>query len=368
MHLYYWLACAAFCALVLGEHGPPRKVEMEGLLELVQSPSETYRSPCWQTGSTVTCLPGFFIIGGAKCGTTDLAMRLNKHPLLALSHHKEPHWWTRCSTYRKKPCPSHDNMNALNISLQAYLKNWEHEELVSKNQLAFEASCSTISDFRQGYVIPQLLKRVYREYSSKLKFLLIARNPVARAWSDYVYFKTRILIKKQEKSKAIDLPDPKEFHEWITDEISHFRTCNLRYTPVDCILNKLPQRWDLRRAVIKHGLYHPVLELWLQSFEPTQFLVLSSESYFANTSKYLKQTIDFLGLPEYTKEELSEALMSGIANEKETLLDVLPPATHHHLSVIKMLPETKELMISFHKPFQEKFVTLSRQTWQGTNH
>lgn len=41
------------------------------------------------------CLPGFYIIGQPKCGTTDLYDRLRLHPEVKFSAIKEPHWWTR---------------------------------------------------------------------------------------------------------------------------------------------------------------------------------------------------------------------------------------------------------------------------------
>lgn len=47
-----------------------------------------------QVQRQLRCLPYYYIIGVAKCGTTDIARRIHRHPDVACGVLKEPSWWT----------------------------------------------------------------------------------------------------------------------------------------------------------------------------------------------------------------------------------------------------------------------------------
>lgn len=55
----------------------------------------SYKAPCWRGDgprSGLLCLPGFFILGTPKSGTTALYALINDHPDVVRVK-KEPHWW-----------------------------------------------------------------------------------------------------------------------------------------------------------------------------------------------------------------------------------------------------------------------------------
>ena len=57
-----------------------------------------YKSFCWEnsTSGRFNCLPGLYLAGMPKCGSTDLFTKLVWHPDLRKPHEgKETHWWTR---------------------------------------------------------------------------------------------------------------------------------------------------------------------------------------------------------------------------------------------------------------------------------
>ena len=55
----------------------------------------SHRNPCWQEeGGNVSCLPGFFLLGEMKCGTTTLYTRLAAHPDIVAPIDKEPRYLT----------------------------------------------------------------------------------------------------------------------------------------------------------------------------------------------------------------------------------------------------------------------------------
>jgi len=53
----------------------------------------------------VRCLPGFYLIGTAKSGTTDFFARLVQHPLIFSGAGKELHWWSRLRFNMDQPGP-----------------------------------------------------------------------------------------------------------------------------------------------------------------------------------------------------------------------------------------------------------------------
>ena len=68
-----------------------------------------YNSPCWQGKDDVTeqprrwCLPKFFLVGVAKCGTTDIYQKICSHHQIIGAREKEPSWWTR-NRIGRLPC------------------------------------------------------------------------------------------------------------------------------------------------------------------------------------------------------------------------------------------------------------------------
>ena len=53
-----------------------------------------YDNPCFQNGSSLLCLPAFFVAGGMQCGGWDLWRRLRAHEHISDHHDAAPHWWT----------------------------------------------------------------------------------------------------------------------------------------------------------------------------------------------------------------------------------------------------------------------------------
>ncbi len=75
-----------------------------------QTPStmlQNFKNPCWAEKTTdnilqLRCFPYFYLAGFPKSGTTDLYNEIIKHPMIAQSIQKEPHWWTKCRFDRNR--------------------------------------------------------------------------------------------------------------------------------------------------------------------------------------------------------------------------------------------------------------------------
>ena len=144
-----------------------------------------YRNPCWQEGKTVQCLPYFFIGGFPKCGTTDLFQKLLLHPEICSGRSKEPHWWTRIRYKdRQKDFVHYTNFFRKSISsiVQTVDDHRFHPLVLT------EGSASTVWDNKSNEHPSYLNIHVMYSVLPQAKFVLIIRDPVARLYSDYLYF------------------------------------------------------------------------------------------------------------------------------------------------------------------------------------
>ena len=108
-------------------------------------------------------LPNFMCLGAAKSGKTTLYDILKQHPDIYLPSFKEPHFFD-----------IHDNYNN---GIDWYMKNY-----YSKSN--FKA----IGDFTPSYFFEkEAPKRIYDALSKDIKFIVILRHPVDRAYSHYLH-------------------------------------------------------------------------------------------------------------------------------------------------------------------------------------
>ena len=133
-------------------------------------------------------LPDFFIIGAAKCGTTDLASLLDRHPSIRLSRPKEPAFFCRDEMaddvemllwHGDEFWRSVDWDRHLDAILPAYSRLFKD---IPADMLAAEASAWYFLSRRAPRRIHQLLPNA--------KLIAILREPAGRLISDY-WFKVQ---------------------------------------------------------------------------------------------------------------------------------------------------------------------------------
>jgi hypothetical protein len=118
----------------------------------------------------------FLIIGAQKCGTTTLSEYLSKHPEVAFSKIKEPHFFVN------------DNVS------NTHLTNYHSFFNKKKNQIAGEGS--THYSMYPYYL--NCHKNIF-SYNPKMKLIYIVRDPVERIVSLY-----KFLTSRRELSKPIN--------------------------------------------------------------------------------------------------------------------------------------------------------------------
>lgn len=188
-------------------------------------------------------LPNFFILGAAKSGTTTLHAYLSKHPEIYMSKEKEPHFF------------NDDEIFGLGVDL--YLRT--HFRHASSFRVRGEATPAYFMGM--GKVIHRMKKICGGQ---ELKFILIFRNPVERAWSHYLHMK-RIGAEQESFERALEL-------ESVRIEAN-------------------PKEWV---GYFSDGLYCKQLAVWLESFKKEQFLFLLTTDLTHNLEESLHKIYRFL--------------------------------------------------------------------------
>ena len=185
-------------------------------------------------------LPDFFIIGAAKCGTTDLASLLDKHPSIRLSRPKEPSFFCRDEMaddvemllwHDDEFWRSVDWNRHLDAILPAYSRLFED---IPADMLAAEASA--------WYFLSRRTPRRIRRLLPNAKLIAILREPAGRLISDYWF--------KVQGGRTCGDPEDYFYTKQATDGV----------------------RW---------GLYARHLRRWLSVFPRDQLHVVLFEQYIA---------------------------------------------------------------------------------------
>ncbi|WP_164667665.1 sulfotransferase domain-containing protein [Virgibacillus doumboii] len=205
--------------------------------------------------STDLALPDFIIIGAQKGGTTSLYEYLIQHPKISGSIAKEVHYYD--ANYEK----------GLN-----WYKAHFHPSITN-----------TIKGEATPYYLfhPKVPYRI-REDSKNIKFIVLLRNPVDRAYSHYKMMVKRG-IEPLSFENAIDEEDNRIHHEFEAlnkGEIDH---------------SSLVQDF----SYISRGIYVSQLERWMTLFPKENFLILNSENFYENTESHMRKIEEFIGVNKW---------------------------------------------------------------------
>jgi hypothetical protein len=121
--------------------------------------------------------PNFLIVGAARAGTTSLAKYLNEHPEVFVPENKELRFFIAdiIKTVNKKDPQLKEILKQSILDEEKYFKEFEVPE-----KLAGEASVHYL--YHHKTVIPKI-----KEYVGDIPIIIILRNPVERAISNWQY-------------------------------------------------------------------------------------------------------------------------------------------------------------------------------------
>jgi len=211
--------------------------------------------------SPLRVLPDFVIPGEAKCGTTSLYRYLQRHPNVYGADLKEPNNFISHPDSRLY-CAAHYPLR---------LTRW-WQTVRGRHFVTGEASAEYLSK-------PGLAERIARMLP-QARIVVLLRDPVVRAWSDYQMFRARGM-------------EPGNFDEIANRSIRWLSDPDLAPL-VDAARSAThtPLRYVLR------GLYANSLQPWLEQFGEARVLVVCSEDLYRDPAAVLASVLAHLGLPQ----------------------------------------------------------------------
>lgn len=213
-------------------------------------------------------VPNFICLGTQKAGTTTLHDVLQQHPDIFLPQGKEAHYFDREERFVK----------GLKWWLDTYFSDYKNEKIMGV----------MTPEYLYDPTIPQ---RIYDQLGSKVKFLVVLRHPVERAYSHYL-MTVRRGFEEHSFREAIAL-EPERIH------LGKFE--NDYYSYLD------------------RGNYSAQLERYFALFPKEQFLILSFEKEIKTGLEHtIQKILTFLDVPQLP---LNTQIMSNVASEahSETL-------------------------------------------------
>lgn len=222
--------------------------------------------------------PTFLIIGAQKAATSSLYTYLIQHPNILPAKVKEINFFNVDDNYQK-------GITWYNEQFTKYLNPF-------KKHLSFEATPEYL-------YIPYVPERIYKSIPD-MKFIIILRDPVKRAYSAWNMFKklhglnrTPSVLEKgymQNKdnnlTKILFTKNYPSFEECVQLEFEYMK-------------NQSP---FLEPSFIRRGIYHEQIERYFNFFNKKQFLILDYADFEQDLNKILEQTTDFLGISKLMLE------------------------------------------------------------------
>ncbi len=260
------------------------------------------------TTSWMRLMPDFMIIGTQKGGTTSLYNYLLEHPSIAPIYIKEPHffdiYYNKGILWYRSHFPT---------TLQKYYVKY----LQKRAFLTGEAS---------PYYMPHPLApaRVARALP-KVKLIMVLRNPIDRAYSQYQHQVRQPGVEPLSFEEAIDREEERlASEEKKLLENKHFVSFNHRHY-----------------SYLTRGRYIDQIPMWMKFFPKEQILILKSEDLYSNPSATLKETFEFLNVPNVTLKEQKEEYKQ-----------------YNKATYTKMDPATKQRLVEYFKPSNARLYEL----------
>lgn len=231
------------------------------------------------------------IIGAARAGTSSLHKNLEAHPQiigpkLLGGNHKEAHFFDKTVKY--------------GWGLKWYLSLWPNKE----GLLKFESTPNYL------YIkdAPKRIKDSLLNWR-KLKFIVMLRDPVKRAWSHFWHWREKHLL----PSRA--LMDPEK--DWV-----------------------------------KKGLYLGQLQNWHLHFRKKQFLIIKSEDFYANPEGIILDVHEWLGIERIWIDNPIYFDPKKVNQFKKNKYNIIPDKVKNQLSNYYK-PHNKELFKYLKKEFRD---------------
>tara|TARA_B110000438_G_scaffold57343_1_gene57402 strand:+ start:913 stop:1782 length:870 start_codon:yes stop_codon:yes gene_type:complete len=191
--------------------------------------------------------PNFFIVGGAKCATTNISYYLNDHPDIFIPKLNEPYY------YCKFDVPKNFKRESMITDKKKYLnlfKNAIHEKAIGEATPVY-LQC------------PNAAKEIKKDFPDS-KIIISIRNPIDKAHSSYFSYKFMNLDNRTFSEKI-------NFYEktLLDDEFDLFN-------------------------FIEDGFFSKHIKRFQKVFPPEKIKIIFFEDYIKNISAHINSILNFL--------------------------------------------------------------------------
>ena len=324
-----------------------RDIPLSSDLKLLSHFTRTDSKPV----KSLQCLPYFYLVGFPKCGTTALMHYIQKHPEYIPSCTKEPHWWGNYHILGEK--------NKDVASVLYYLKCFDDAAQkitrLPRKMITGEGSTTTIwkrpiyvnhDNDRLACETPLLIEAI----QPGAKYIVMIREPIDFLYSAFWYF-----------CKLIKKKDPQTFHEYVERSLEWWKTCTQNYSTVQCVYNTRINSSDPGCGRLRQ-LVHPYIfvSIWLQVIPKERMLFVKTEELKKKPADVVREVYKFLEISPLSDKLLTNIVKVQHINEQNFLHNTVD-------QTFEMLPSTRDLLLKFYKPFNEKLAQLlndSRFLWK----
>ena len=248
-------------------------------------------------------LPDLIVIGVVRSGTTSLYHHLSQHPCMKMSAYDELGFFD------------------INYDLGKYWYRSMFPTKFHKEKIIKKYGKFMTYDVTPFYIYNEKVPKRIHETLPNSKIIVILRNPIDRAYSNY-------FINKQEKKFEDVIANEKK----IIDKID--RTNEEEYYKF------------VHTSLLARGFYAEQLEKWYKIFSKDHILVIKSEEFARDTKKIMNEIFQFLELKNYNIQDISKK------NEI-------------HYEPIKK--ETRKDLIEYFRPHNKKLYSLIGRDFDWDN-
>lgn len=268
------------------------------------------KNPCWASGSRWRCLPYFYLLGAPKCGTTTLNKVMCSHAEIACEGGKESRFWSSWGILQhtgevRRRMQTLADFTLWNDANARRVANDSSRRVVFGDasadtffQFALDGAQTDRARFECGEAdggarplvpVPAVLAAAQPD----ARLLVTLREPVARAWSHYLFVKGDL---RHRPTSAND------FEAVMTAEVRAYLRCE-HALGAACAFGVKGSLADARASALNPnfpglniGLYVLHLDVWRRAFARDALLVLRFEDFILRPQRVLAQVAAHLDL------------------------------------------------------------------------
>ena len=260
--------------------------------------------------SSSRVFPNFIIIGAVRCGTTSLYQNICEHPNVISAKQDEIGFFDSNFhlglDWYKSFFPKNDELQKVKEK-EGFGITGEDTPFYLWNELACDRILKTIPD---------------------CKLIVILRNPVNRAYSNY-----QLSVRNGKENLSFAEVINIEKNQLVRDGIYLDNKINL-------------EKFKHPRSNLVKGWYYEQLKIWIEKFPQDQILIISTEELENKPQETMNIVFNFLKLPEYKMKQFQKLKFVKYEN---------------------MNQETKQNLLKYFKPKNEKLFTLINKKFEWDN-